>query len=244
MNANEPEHFAIGSREHREERLLSDLEALRALANESDIFEFEATGEPPERYLLTFRGKGLAVEGAAKNGAKTIELHQCDLRLPYSYPERPPDIRWLTPVLHPNVSFSGCINLAEIGLAWSPEVGLDSVCERLWDMARMAYLDADRAVNYSAKNWLEANPELQTPIDHRPLRDKSAGQQSSGNIVRYQRRGAGAKAPAAIAIASAAPLAPDVFYIGDDPPPAGQRIAARSLRRPPAASDEILFIDE
>jgi ubiquitin-protein ligase len=249
VNANTPGHFSIGSREFREKRLLSDLEALRALAADSTIFSFEPTGEPPDRYRLTFRGKGLAPD-STKSGAKTIEQHQCDLRLPYSYPEQPPDIRWLTPVLHPNVSFSGCIQLAEIGLPWSPEVGLDLVCERLWDMARMAYADDQRAVNYSAKNWLEAHGDMPTPLDPRGLRDKSEGKLSSGNIVRYQRRGAAMKTPGASGkVASAAPPAADLFYIGDDSPaashrsPAGYRAAGRPMRSP-AASDDILFIDE
>jgi ubiquitin-protein ligase len=35
-------------------------------------------------------------------------------RMPYGYPERPPDIRWLTPILHPNISFSGFLNLRKL----------------------------------------------------------------------------------------------------------------------------------
>jgi ubiquitin-protein ligase len=232
------------SQAEREQRLLSDLEALRALKNESTIFDFEASGDPPDRYLLTFRGKGLCSEPAAKNDVKTIDFHQCDLRLPYSYPERPPDIRWITPVLHPNISFSGCINARDIGIHWTPEVGLDSVCERLWDIARLAFVDADKAVNYSAKNWFEANPSQAKPVDPRPLRDRSTGRQASGNVVRYERHGQGRlKLPAA----APAPPSADILFIGDDPPPAPVREAPpRQLprRRPSAGDGDILYIEE
>ena len=239
------------SQDQREQRLLSDLEALRALKNESTIFEFEATGDPPDRYLLTFRGKGLCSEPAAKNDVKEIDFHQCDLRLPYSYPDRPPDIRWLTPVMHPNISFSGCINARDIGLHWTPEVGLDSVCERLWDIARLAYVNTDQAVNYSAKNWFEANRTESKPIDARELRDRSTSRQASSNVVRYERRGAGR-----LRLPSGPPaaLAADVLFIGDEPPSAplapvrrSEGVAARRSPRPPAArppgDDDILFIE-
>ena len=43
----------------RSRRLTADAEAMKALKDNSSILEFQAHGEPPERYLLTFRGKGL-----------------------------------------------------------------------------------------------------------------------------------------------------------------------------------------
>src|SRR5687768_12904531 len=89
----------------RENRLRTDLAALEALRAQSTILQFE-TSEPADRYTITFRGKGLA-RSAAGSDISIVELHQVDLRLPFSYPQRPPDIRWLTPILHPNISFSG-----------------------------------------------------------------------------------------------------------------------------------------
>ena len=75
--------------------------------------------------------------------------------MPYGYPERPPDIRWLTPILHPNISFSGFLNLAEVGLPWSEDLGLEVVCERLWDVARGSYMNLEKSANYAAKSWFE-----------------------------------------------------------------------------------------
>src|SRR5262245_28461624 len=90
--------------ESREERLKADRELLAALQSASSIFTCEPSGEPPDRYTLTFRGKGLGRDASAVSDVVTIELHQIDLRMPYSYPNSPPDIRWLTPIWHPNVS--------------------------------------------------------------------------------------------------------------------------------------------
>ena len=191
----------------RTARLQSDLAALESLRSESTILSLEPAGEPPDRYTLTFRGKGLGREGMSTD-VSVIELHQIDLRMPYSYPERPPDVRWLTPIVHPNVSFSGFLNLAEIGLPWTPDLTLDVLCERLWDVARGAYVNLEKAANYSAKNWYEQECRFELPIDVRPLRDKAGV--SVTNVVKYQRRGG------AVQLASNTPM--EVMYIDENTP--------------------------
>ena len=183
----------------REARLKADYESLQALDAASSIFSLEATGDPPDRYTLTFSGKGLGRDASSSSEVTTIELHQIDLRMPYSYPNSPPDIRWITPILHPNVSFSGFVNLPDIGIVWTKEVPIEMLCERLWDVARAEFLNLNKATNYSAKNWFEKECQQPLPVDHRPLRDH-AGAAGGTNIVRYERRGqgvqfAGATAP-------------------------------------------------
>ena len=169
-------------------RLNADRELLAALDAASSIFSLEVTGEPPDRYLLTFRGKGLARDASASSEVTLIELHQIDLRMPYSYPASPPDIRWVTPLWHPNVSFSGFVNPADIGLVWTSEIPLDLVCERLWDVARGQFLNLNKATNYAAKNWFERECNYQLPLDSRALRDGSGGARAGSNVVRYERR--------------------------------------------------------
>jgi hypothetical protein len=171
----------------RDARLAADQELLQAIQTASTIFTCEAVCQPPDRYTLTFRGKGLARDATAASEVSVSELHQIDLRLPYSYPSSPPDIRWLTPILHPNVSFSGFVNLADIGLAWTSDLPLDLVCERLWDVARAEFLNLDKATNFAAKNWFDKECQFTLPLDPRPLRDRAAVQ-SATNIVRYERR--------------------------------------------------------
>lgn len=111
-----------------------------------------------------------------------------EVRLPLSYPDEPPDVRWLTPLLHPNLSLGGVVNLADLHLHWSSDMGLDVVCERLWDVARGAFFDLDQTTCEAARPWYDAATPIALPMDDRPLR--SLAEQPS-NIVRYQRTGEG-----------------------------------------------------
>jgi ubiquitin-conjugating enzyme len=170
----------------RQDRLSADREILAALAASSTIFSFESGGDPPDRYTLSFHGKGLAPDVSSQSDVMITELHQIDLRMPYSYPNNPPDIRWLTPLWHPSVSFSGFVNLADVGIVWSRDVPIDIVCERLWDIARGAFINPHKAANYAAKNWFEKDCPYELPVDPRSLGDRNPA--SASNIVRYQRR--------------------------------------------------------
>lgn len=223
------------SDQEREERLYEDLEALRSLRKKSTIFDFEMEGDPPERYTVTFRGKGVHLENSEAD-VQFVELHKCDIRLPYSYPDRAPDIRWQTPILHPNISFSGFLTFREIDLPWDRAITLDVVCERLWDMVRLAHMNLERASNYRAKQWFEKKNTLRLPVDHRPLRDKVAS--NSSNVIRYERRG-GRK----VTLPKAQPAA-DVFYIGDENAAAVRK--ARTAGPPPLQidDDDVLYIGD
>ena len=214
----------------RIQRIRDDVQALQTLQQASTIFTFQPQGDPPERLKMRYQGSGLRRDSSPGAKAEIIREHEIELRLPYGYPAMGPDIRWSTPLYHPNVSFSGFVNLADIGLEWTPAMGLDMVCERLWDVIRLAQFNNERAVNYSAKKWLEEQSELTVPLDARPLRDKAAG--VNRNVVKYRRRG------------QPEPIGgdgDDVLFIDDDAakplPPAG-RVAAR--RR---GDDDILYIE-
>jgi ubiquitin-protein ligase len=229
------------TQEDRQDRLGAELECLRALKKTSTIFDFECSGDEPDRYTIKFRGKGLARDTSADADIEFVELHKIELRLPYSFPQRPPDIRWTTPIFHPNVSFSGFINIKDLGLPWEQELGLDVVCERLWDVARLAHVNLDKAANYSAKNWFEDECNLPLPIDGRPLRDKNAP--SGSNIVRYERKGG-----RRVTLPPAAP-AGEVLFIGEDTPvpelPVGDLpIPRMPIRRAPPSDDDILYIGD
>lgn len=222
----------------RQERLIAELEALRALKKTSSIFDFEATGEAPDRYMIRFRGKGIARDTSSEAEIETVELHKVELRLPYSYPDRAPDIRWTTPLFHPNVSYSGFINVKDIGLPWDRDLGLDVVCERLWDVARLAYMNLGSATNYSAKNWFEDECQISLPVDPRPLRDKNAP--AGSNVIRYQRKGSGG-----VSLPASRP-GQDVLFIGEDTPTPVLPTPIRRMpvRRPPPDDNDVLYIGD
>lgn len=209
----------------QEQRLASEFTALENLRASSTILTFQSEGLPPERYTITFRGHGLCRASTARGGIEVSQVHRVELRLPLGYPEHPPDVRWLTPVMHPNVSFSGSVNLKEIGIPWTPEVTLDALCERLWDVARLAYVNLEQPSNWSAEKWMREQTQYALPLDSRPLRDMIPT--ANANIVRYTRRdGQGLTLP------ESEPS--DILYIDEYTP---------TPILPRASDDDILYIE-
>lgn len=218
--------------ETRASRLEQDFAALERLRQSSTILSFEPSGHPPDRYELCFRGRGVARRSGSRGAVEFVDLHRVEVRLPGGYPESPPDLRWLTPILHPNVSFSGFIQLPDIGLPWDESVTLDVVCERLWDVARLAYIDLNRTTQSSAQVWLSEQRVLDLPVDARPLRDRALP--AARNVIRYQRRGEQRTVPAL--------EAPEVIFIGEDTPVPPLPLSPRP--RPSSDGDGILYIGD
>ncbi len=63
-----------------------------------------------------------------------------DQKLGSSYPRTVPEIRWLTPIYHPNISEIGMVCLGGYGTHWVPSVQLDELCIMLWDMGALQQL--------------------------------------------------------------------------------------------------------
>jgi ubiquitin-protein ligase len=152
-------------------RLRSDLAALEALKVESSVFQFRATGNPPQQYLLGFRGKSLA-----RDRGKVIsrEYHEVEVKLGASYPRTMPELRWLTPIYHPNISEIGMVCLGAYGTHWVPSLALDELCVMLWDMARYQNYDIRSPYNREAALWTANQTTFRFPMDSRPLRDHRA----------------------------------------------------------------------
>jgi ubiquitin-protein ligase len=152
-------------------RLRSDLAALEALKSESSVFQFRATGNPPQQYLLGFRGKSLA-----RDRGKVVvrEYHEVEVKLGASYPRTMPELRWHTPIYHPNISEIGMVCLGAYGTHWVPSLALDELCVMLWDMARYQNYDIRSPYNREAALWTANQTTFRFPMDARPLRDHRA----------------------------------------------------------------------
>jgi ubiquitin-protein ligase len=149
-------------------RLRSDLAALEKLKAESSVFSFRATSRLPQQYFLTFEGKSLSRE-RGKVGVR--ERHEVEVKLGSSYPRTMPEIRWLTPIYHPNISEIGMVCLGAYGTHWVPSLALDELCVMLWDMARYQNYDIRSPYNREAAQWAANQTTFRFPMDHRPLRD-------------------------------------------------------------------------
>lgn len=81
----------------REKRLRGELDRMELLKEESTLFDFKTQGSPPEQYLICFMCKGLAEPDIIS------EEHIVGVYLHAEYPIKPPIVRWLTPIYHPNI---------------------------------------------------------------------------------------------------------------------------------------------
>lgn len=153
-------------------RLRNDRAALERLRDESTIFRFRTSGDPPTRYLVEYHGVSLARE---RGKVAPLERHQVEIKLGASYPRTMPELRWLSPIYHPNISEIGLVCLGGYNTHWVPSLQLDELCEMLWDMARFHNYDLRSPYNREAALWAANQSTFAFPMDHRPLRDLRAG---------------------------------------------------------------------
>jgi hypothetical protein len=125
-------------RSPRMRRLRADHELMLELIARSDLITFETEpvrgGLPPERYVVTFRCKGIV--GVDKAGApKYGNRHKVEIYLHNQYPQRWPGMKWLTPIWHPNINHlngSVCIDAAW----WTASRSLDRLVVMLGEMVQ------------------------------------------------------------------------------------------------------------
>ena len=105
-----------------------------------------------------------------------LARHHVEIKLGASYPRTLPEIRWVTPIYHPNISEIGMVCLGGYGTHWVPSIQLDELCVMLWDMLRYHNYDIRSPYNRDAALWTASQTMFRFPIDERPLRDIRATQ--------------------------------------------------------------------
>lgn len=167
----------------QQQRLEIEKQQLLDLASNNSSIQIENDSSAPREFKITFTVQSLADFESASSEWVKAEFQEIELVLPISFPEDPPEMRWLSPIFHPNVSLSGYLDCADIGLEWSADMSLLVICERLWDISRFAWVDIDAANNYAAKRrWSEG--EFEVPTDPRPLADDVSIKLA--NVISYQ----------------------------------------------------------
>ena len=152
-------------------RLRNDHSAMERLREESSVLRFKASGKPSQHYVIEFRGRSLA----RHRGKVTVsERHEVEIKLGASYPRSMPELRWLTPIYHPNISEIGMVCLGGYGTHWVPSLNLDELVGMLWDMTRYHNYDVRSPYNRDAALWVANQSTFAFPLDPRPLRDLRA----------------------------------------------------------------------
>ena len=152
----------------RETRLRNDYSRVRDLVNRSDlIYVMDTDGDPPERYRIRFTCR--SVEKLRPNGTPIMrEVHDVAIYLHAEYPLKQPQLKWLTPIFHPNIHVTGAVCIG----AWWPAKTLDELLLTLGEMIQFKNLDPKDPMNSKAAAWAIRNKQL-FPIDTRELKGQS-----------------------------------------------------------------------
>ncbi len=152
----------------RETRLRNDYQRIRELVNRSELIRVLATeGDPPEKYLIRFSCRG--IEKVAPNGKPVYrDVHEVTIYLHAEYPLKQPQLKWMTPIFHPNIHSTGAVCIG----AWWPAKTLDELLLTLGEMVQYKNLGPKDPMNSRAASWALRNKRM-FPIDRRPLKGKS-----------------------------------------------------------------------
>lgn len=159
-------HSLNGMSNPRLRRLHADLAAVIELTRSSDLIAASHAGNPPDRYRVIYRCRGLYLpEGAPE--PQVLEHHEAQFYLHRDYPRRPPQIIWRTAIFHPNIISAEHGGGVCIG-SWTPSESLADLVLRVGEMIQYRLYNADDLLNREAAAWAESHAS-ELPVDERPL---------------------------------------------------------------------------
>lgn len=152
----------------RETRLRNDHQRVRELVDRSDFIHVVRTeGDPPEKYLIRYTCKG--VESVSTSGQPVYrDHHDVSIYLHAEYPYKQPQLKWLTPIFHPNIHITGAVCIG----AWWPAKTLDELLLTLGEMVQYKNYEPRDPMNSKAATWALQRKTL-FPIDRRDLKGQA-----------------------------------------------------------------------
>jgi ubiquitin-protein ligase len=161
-------------------RLRSEYEHLMELKARSDLIDFQyflvLPDTPPERYIVTFRCRGIASVDASRRPVYSNE-HKVAIYLDATYPSIPPRMKWLTPIWHPNIEHKEPHRVCIDNTWWAPGRTIDKVVLMLGEMVQYKNFHPYQTPPYpidpevaSWVLWAQAQGILKAPVDTAELR--------------------------------------------------------------------------
>ncbi len=139
-------------------RLANDYKEISLVfANHPNIIIKNTFGDPPEKYHIEYRIKGVEQKG---NSIVVKDSHLVEIVLTLDYPQMEPVCRMLTPVFHPNIS-PHVICIAD---HWAAGESLTDVIVRIGQMIGYQNYNIKSPRNGEAARWAEENIH-RFPID-------------------------------------------------------------------------------
>jgi ubiquitin-protein ligase len=146
-------------------RLAADYEKIRnEFAGHPNILVEPLSGNPPERYRITYKVKGLRLDPNLMRPVIT-NLHRSEIYLHSDYPREKPKCVMLTEIFHPNFGSYICI-----GDHWAAGESLADVIVQIGEMIQYQSYNPKSPLNAQAAVWSHQNR------DHLPV----------GNVNLYQ----------------------------------------------------------
>ena len=140
-------------------RLRLDYQCLQERLNAwGPIQIVEAIGDPPERYGIVYRVKGLAVGAGGEIHER--DEHHVKINLTLDYPRRAPQCKILGSIFHPNFDATTVC----IGDFWAASEGLDELIIRIGRMIAYQEYNTKSPLNGLAAKWAAENAHL-LPVD-------------------------------------------------------------------------------
>lgn len=152
----------------RETRLRNDYRQIQELVYRSELIQIARTeGDPVEKYLIRYVCQGVESINAA--GRPILrDVHEVSIYLHAEYPLKQPQLKWLTPIFHPNIHVTGAVCIG----AWWPAKTLDELLLTMGEMVQYKNFDPKDPMNSKAASWALRNRGI-FPVDKRPLKGQS-----------------------------------------------------------------------
>lgn len=150
----------------REKRLKQDFQILCDLQRKSNLIDIEPVGDHMNRYKITYNCKSLVwIED--NSDPSYSSRHEMEIYLHKDYPRRPPQLKWLTNVFHPNILPPHKNGGVCIGW-WTAAETIDSLCVRIGEMLQYKNYNLADPLDEEAAEWVKNNLDI-LPVDERDL---------------------------------------------------------------------------
>jgi predicted Zn finger-like uncharacterized protein len=139
-------------------RLQADYQRLQDYVRRHPRLELiQAEGDPPERYQIQYRVRGLR---QTDDRLVVADTHLVEITLLRNYPRTPPQCRMLTPIFHPNIAPHAIC----IGDHWSAGEPLPALVARIGELIAFQSYNTKSPLNGEAARWTADNLE-RLPLD-------------------------------------------------------------------------------
>lgn len=136
-------------------RLISDYEKIKEEFTGHKFVEVQPEGtiSPPEKYVVTYRVKGLKLDFRGKKPVETNK-HIAEIYLHNEYPRSKPQCNMRTEIFHPNFRSKGAIC---IGDHWAAGETLVDIIIQIGNMIQYITYNEKSPLNCEAALWVQEN---------------------------------------------------------------------------------------